>query len=126
MQLYRRHYIQYKCIAFSALKKCKMFELTTITISDTIYTSNKFIINEIQLVERRTKMSMRKIYRKVARQNGVTIKEVRAEMQNAINAAWNDPQNNGIIRAYQNQVPHCGAVPTPDEVIRYTAGRMRG
>ena len=62
-------------------------------------------------------MSMRKIYRKVARQNGVTIKEVRAEMQNAINAAWNDPQNNGIIRAYQNQVPHCGAVPTPDEVI---------
>ena len=126
MQLYRRHYIQYKCIAFSILKKCKMFELTTITISDTICTSNKFIINEIQLVERRTKMSMRKIYRKVARQNGVTIKEVRAEMQNAINAAWNDPQNNGIIRAYQNQVPHCGAVPTPDEVIRYTAGRMRG
>ena len=126
MQLYRLHYIQYKCIAFSILKKCKMFELTTITISDTIYTSNKFIINEIQLVERRTKMSMRKIYRKVARQNGVTIKEVRAEMQNAINAAWNDPQNNGIIRAYQNQVPHCGAVPTPDEVIRYTAGRMRG
>ena len=126
MQLYRRHYIQYKCIAFSILKKCKMFELTTITISDTVYTSNKFIINEIQLVERHTKMSMRKIYRKVARQNGVTIKEVRAEMQNAINAAWNDPQNNGIIRAYQNQVPHCGAVPTPDEVIRYTAGRMRG
>lgn len=71
-------------------------------------------------------MSMRKIYRQVARQNGVTMKEVKAEMQEAIHMAWNDPQNNSIIRAYQKQVPHRGTIPTPEEVIRYAVFRTKG
>ena len=32
-------------------------------------------------------MGMRKIYRKIARQNGVTVEEVKRDMQSAINEA---------------------------------------
>ena len=69
-------------------------------------------------------MSMRKVYRKIARENGTTVKEVRAEMQAAITAAWNNPGNE-IIRAYQAQVPTKGNVPTPEEVISYVAHKSQ-
>ncbi len=69
-------------------------------------------------------MSMRSVYRKIARQNGITIKELRAEMQDMINAAWTNPQNNGVMRAYQSQVHSKGEIPTPDEVIRYVACKV--
>ena len=47
-------------------------------------------------------MSMRRIYRKVAKEYGVTPKEVRQEMQHCITAAYTDPLNqNEITKAYQ-------------------------
>lgn len=71
-------------------------------------------------------MSMRKIYRKIARKNHTTAQEVRQEIQFAINDAYkNPPCDGGIIAAYQRRVPHRGEVPTPEEMIRYAAAAVR-
>ncbi|HBV67862.1 MAG TPA: hypothetical protein DEF04_06540 [Clostridiales bacterium] len=69
-------------------------------------------------------MSMRKIYRKIARKNGVTVAEIKREMQAAINEAYNSTDN-GITRAYQERVPRNGDIPTVDEFIRYAADEAR-
>lgn len=42
-------------------------------------------------------MSMRRIYRKVAKEYGVTPKEVRQEIQHCITAAYTDPLNQNEI-----------------------------
>ncbi len=71
-------------------------------------------------------MSMRKIYRELARKHGVSAKEVRQEMQAALTEAYTDPQNNNeITRAYQNRVPRQGEIPTPEEAVHYLAGKVR-
>ena len=69
-------------------------------------------------------MNMRKIYQKIAKGNGVSVKEVRREMQAAIREAYTAPQNdNPITKAYQNRVPRQGEIPTPEELIRYLSGQ---
>lgn len=71
-------------------------------------------------------MSMRRTFRKIARENGVSLAEVRADMQVAINTAYqNPPDDGGVILAYQRRVPRKGEIPTPEEVIRYTAGQIK-
>ena len=71
-------------------------------------------------------MSMRKIYRKIARENGVSVKEVKEDMQAATTAAYQTPpKDGGVTAAYQRQVPRKGEIPTPDELIRYMAGKVR-
>ena len=71
-------------------------------------------------------MSMRKIYRKIARENGVSARQVKADMQEAITAAYkNPPKDGGVIAAYQRQVPRKGEIPTPEEFVRYMAGKVR-
>ena len=42
-------------------------------------------------------MNVRKIYRQIARKNGVTVKEVRNEMQGAILAAYQNPSKNNSV-----------------------------
>lgn len=71
-------------------------------------------------------MNMKKILRKIAKENGVTVAEVREEMQKAITEAWtNPPKDGGVTKAYQRRVPSKGAIPTPEEVIRYAAGEIQ-
>lgn len=70
-------------------------------------------------------MSMRKIYRKVAREHGVSVAEVKQDMQAAINAAYENPLNDGITRAYQNRVPRKDDVPTVEEFIKHTAKEVK-
>ena len=51
-------------------------------------------------------MNVRKIYRQITRKNGVTVKEVRNEMQGAILAAYQNPsKNNSVTDAYQRKIP---------------------
>lgn len=67
-------------------------------------------------------MNMKKIYKKVAKQYGVSVQEVEREIQAAIADAYADPLNhNEITQLYQQNVPRKGEIPTPDEVIRYLA-----
>lgn len=70
-------------------------------------------------------MSMRKIYRKIAKQHGTTVAEVKKEMQNAINYAYQHTPDNGVTNAYQNRVPRKGEIPTSEELIRYCAGEVK-
>lgn len=70
-------------------------------------------------------MSMRRIYRKVAKEYGVTLKEVRQGIQTCITDAYTDPLNqNEITKAYQKRVPCKGEIPTPEEMIRYLAHQV--
>jgi hypothetical protein len=55
----------------------------------------------------------RKLYRKTAKAHGVSVKEVKREMQIAIDAAYEK------TNFYAGQVPHEGATPTPDEFIAH-------
>ena len=71
-------------------------------------------------------MSMRKIYRELAKKHGVSVKEVREEMQAALTDAYTNPlNNNAITKAYQNRVPRQGEIPTPEEAVRYLAGKVK-
>ncbi len=69
-------------------------------------------------------MKMEKILKKVARANGVTIKEVKTEIQAAINEAWKNPPDDAAA-AFQRKVPCMGEIPTPDEVIRFMVNEIR-
>ena len=52
-------------------------------------------------------MNMRKIYRKVAKEYGVSVEEVKREMQAAITDAYTNPLNNNeITKAYQLSLIH--------------------
>ncbi len=71
-------------------------------------------------------MKMKKILKQVAKENGVTVKEVREEIQKAITEAWkNPPADGGVTAAYQRKVPCKGEIPTPEELIRYAAAEIR-
>ena len=59
-----------------------------------------------------------KIYKAIAKQHGVSVDEVKREMQDAINAAYVFPTPEAL------SVPRKNAVPTVDEVIAYTIQRM--
>ena len=51
-------------------------------------------------------MNMKKILKRIAKENGVTVEEVREEMQKAITEAWkNPPADGGVTAAYQRKVP---------------------
>lgn len=67
----------------------------------------------------------RKLYRKIAKQHGVTVTEAKQDMQEAINAAYTDPDRNLINIKVQNAIPHKGKIPTPDELIHYAVAEVR-
>lgn len=69
-------------------------------------------------------MSLRKVYRKIAREHGVTPAEVKQDMQIAIDHAYQNTPNDGITGAYQRRVPRRGEIPTTDEFIKYAARQL--
>jgi len=62
----------------------------------------------------------RKLIRKVAREYGVTMKEVKADMQAAIDAAYKNP--NFYARCVYREG---GGAPTPEEFIAHIARRVQ-
>ena len=67
----------------------------------------------------------RKTYRKTAKRHGVSVAEVKADIQAAITAAYTDPDRNLINIKAQNAVPRKGDIPTPDEFVRHAADVVR-
>lgn len=70
-------------------------------------------------------MSSRSIYRKIAKENGVTVAEVKHDMQEALDHAFKNQPQDGVTKAYQDKVPRKGEVPTPEEFIRYAANEVK-
>lgn len=63
-------------------------------------------------------MNMRKVYREVAKQNGVSVQEVKREMQAAITEAYNARESGETAKAWKDL--QCrGEVPTPEELIGF-------
>ena len=63
-------------------------------------------------------MSMRSIYRKIAKQNGVSVKEVKEEMQKALDDAWNNPDKSVDVRFNQLKMSPDGKKPSVEEFIQ--------
>lgn len=71
-------------------------------------------------------MGMRRIYRKIAKESGVTTTEVKRDMQAAITMAYTASQNGNVItKVYQNQIPKKGEIPTAEELICYVTRQKR-
>ena len=71
-------------------------------------------------------MSMRSIYRKIAKKYGVSAQSVKEEIRAAIAETYTDPNNNNeITKAYQRRVPAKGEISTPEELVRYAAQRVK-
>lgn len=70
-------------------------------------------------------MSNRKTYSKIAKKNRTSINKVKKGMQEAINSAFTNSSNDVLTKAYQNQVPCKGDIPTPDELIKYAVTEIR-
>lgn len=70
-------------------------------------------------------MANRKLYCQIAKKHGTTAKEVKQEIQAALNAAYRNPERSEVTICYQNQVPRKGGVPTVEEFIRYAAAEAK-
>lgn len=64
-------------------------------------------------------MSMRNIYRRIAKEQGVTVADVKKDMQEAIDCAYK--KQNKTIDEIINQasVPCKGEIPTTEEFMQY-------
>lgn len=62
-------------------------------------------------------MNMKKIYRQIAKKNGVSVAEVKREIEAAIDAAYENPN------FHAQCVYRAGDKPTPEEFIAHMARR---
>lgn len=67
----------------------------------------------------------RKTYRKIAKHHGVSLAEVKQEMQVAITVAYTNQDRNLINIKAQKAVPHKREIPTPNELIDYATAEVR-
>ena len=69
-------------------------------------------------------MIYRSIFRKIAKENKITIAKVKEDMQLAIEFAYKNPKWWYYI-SFQDKVPCKWEVPTPDEFIKYVTQVMK-
>lgn len=69
------------------------------------------------------KINVRLIFEKIAVESNTTVQEVQREMESVIRAGFKNPDPK--IQEQWNRIPRAGDVPTPDELIRYIAGRAK-
>lgn len=70
-------------------------------------------------------MNMRNIYRKIAKEHGITVAEVKRDMQAAIDRAYQKNDKTVSEKVEQSKVPSCGEIPTVKEFIRYASDSMK-
>lgn len=68
---------------------------------------------------KKAEFSAQKSLEAVARKKGVSVEEVKREIEFVITIARENPDPK--IQAFWNSVPHKDKVPTPEEVIAYIA-----
>ncbi len=70
-------------------------------------------------------MNMDDIYRKIAKEHGVTVAEVKKEIQAAIDCAYNNPDKTTQERMMQARIPHSGETPTVEELIAHVIRQIK-
>lgn len=69
-------------------------------------------------------MNLKNVYRKIAKANGVSIVQVKKEMQKAIDDAYTNPNKSLGERYQQDKIPCRGTRPTTLEVVSHIAGEI--
>lgn len=69
-------------------------------------------------------MSNRKIYREIAKKYGVSVEEVKKDMQSAINHGYMNNTNPDISKN-QSKISKKGEIPTIDEVLHYAKKKLK-
>ncbi len=67
---------------------------------------------------------MRKIYRQIAKKHGVSVAEVKQEMQAAVDHAYRRKDLSLHQAAVQNSIPHRDKIPDAETVIRWAAKKV--
>lgn len=70
-------------------------------------------------------MNMRNIYRKIAQEHGVTVAEVKREMQAAIDYVYKKIDRSKNEKIMQACIPHKGGIPTTEEFIKAVAHKIK-
>ena len=83
------------------------------------YQLDMLIVSIRHGIERKEKYMNRSDYRKIARKHGVSIREVKADMQEAIDAAYVNPT------FHAQCVYRKGEKPTIDEFVNHIARRIK-
>lgn len=63
------------------------------------------------------------IFERLARERGITVKEMRAIISARIERGWNDPDPQK--RMQWRRIPYSGELPTPDEWLRYVVEKIK-
>ncbi len=77
------------------------------------------------LVRKEIWVDMRGIYRRIARENHVSVREVKEEMQKAIDAAWMNPNKTQEVVKCQKEVSCRSEIPTVGEFLVYAKNKLR-
>ena len=75
------------------------------------------------MISKKAERLVGKILKQVAQSNGVTVEEVRRDIECTINECMNNP--NAIIQARWAAIPRKGEMPTVEEFIAYTTFMVR-
>ncbi len=69
-------------------------------------------------------MNIDKIIKAIAKKHGVSEAEVRKDMQSALYAAYTSASDS-FTTTLQQDIPHKGIMPTPEEFIEYVAKSVK-
>lgn len=70
-------------------------------------------------------MNLNNIYRKIAKEYGVSEEEVRNDIEKAIDFAFRDTNKSKELIEFQNKIPSEQDIPTPEEFISYVVMSIR-
>ncbi|MGE4214151.1 MAG: sporulation initiation factor Spo0A C-terminal domain-containing protein [Anaerotignaceae bacterium] len=70
-------------------------------------------------------MSMRNIYRKIAKEHGVTVADVKRDMQEAIHYAYENKLKNYNMNE-QEGLHNNASIPTAEEFIKHIVQEIKG
>ena len=70
-------------------------------------------------------MSMRNIYRKIAKEHGVTVAEVKRDMQAAIDYVYKKIDKSESEKIMQESISRKGGIPTAEEFINSLAHKIK-
>ena len=68
-------------------------------------------------------MNIQKILERIAMQNGVSVAEVRKDIQEALDYGWNSTDED--VKAYWRKIPTKYEKPTLDEVLLYIINSIK-
>jgi len=77
----------------------------------------------MKYIQEKNIMNMQEIYETIARKNGVSVEEVKAEMKKAVDMAQASEKDDTTSQLWQ-YIPHEGAEPTPEDLITYLARQL--